>query len=214
MFRFLCPIAALAFAANINAATVLGNLDSRTPGDPVLFGSSTSITTLQSKAAAFTVDSTTSLGSVYLALSNFDDQDVFDVFIGSLSGTVITKLVDLVLMAPMRTNSNESQVWQFDPASMFTLSPGTTYALTLTGGGGTAYTWGRVGGSPVTPTGSATFTGYYFSDSLVPSFSPATDPNNTNSFAIIDTIAPVPAPGAIVLLPLGLALIAWRRVRG
>lgn len=212
MLRSLTLIATLAAAGQLNAAVVLGNLDSQTPGDPLLFGNTSSITALQSKAATFTVGSPTSLGSVFLALSNFDDQDVFDVFIGNLSGTSITRLVTLDLIAPTRTNSNRAQVWQFDPATDFTLAPGSTYALTLTGGGN-AYTWGLVGGSPTTPTGSATFTGYVFSSTLPRVYNPSTDPDNTNSFVITDTIKPVPAPAAIGLLPFGLALIAMRRSR-
>lgn len=210
----LLPIAAsVLFAGQVHAALVLGNLSTTTPGAPLLFGSTTTIDVFQSKAVSFTVDEDLRLGSVYLGLSNFDDADVFDVFLGSLSGTAITKVAQLSLTAPVRTQSNAAQVWQFNLTGLseFLLQPGTTYALTLMGGGTTSYTWGREGPIPITPTGLANFGNYYFSDDSGVIYNVSTDPELTNSFTIDGT--PLPLPPPITLLPAGLVLLALRRSR-
>lgn len=199
------------FSSQTQASIVLGNLNETTPGTPLLFGSTTSITNSQAKAVTFTVAASTRLGSAFLALSNFDNLDLFSIFIGSFAGNTITPLATLALTAPERTTSNNAQVWRFDYLGTpdFFLTPGITYALTLTGGGTGSYTWGQVGSPGVTPSGTATFGGYYFSDNAGASYSITTDPDLKNSFSIDDTGVPVPAPVAL-LLP-ALAWLARRR---
>jgi hypothetical protein len=211
--RLFPVLAAVLFAGHAQAALVLGNLSTTTPGASLLFGSTTSITETQSKAVSFTVDENLRLGSVYLGLSNFDEDDIFDVFLGSLSGPTITKVAQLRLTAPVRTEDNTARVWQFDLTGLsdLLLHPGTTYALTLMGGGGTSYTWGREGSTAIPPTGLANFGGYYFSNNSGETYSVSLDPELTNSFTINGTPLPVPAP--ITLLPAGLVLLALRRSR-
>jgi hypothetical protein len=210
----LFPIAAaVLFAGQVHAALVLGNLSTTTPGAQLSFGSTTTINEVQSKAVSFTVDENFRLGSVYLGLSNFDDADVFDVFLGSLSGTVISKVAQLSLTAPVRSQDNSALVWQFNLTGLseFLLQPGTTYALTLMGGSTTSYTWGREGLNPIPPTGPANFGNYYFSSDSGVTYNVSTDTHLTNSFAIDGTPLPLPAP--ITLLPAGLVLLALRRPR-
>lgn len=212
MKRLIATAAALVLAGATQAATILGNLSTTVPGTSLLFGSTTSITENQSKAAAFTVDQDLKLGSVFLGLSNFDTLDVYDIFIGSLSGTTISRLASLALTAPARTASNEALVWQLNLSGIdqLLLTPGTTYALTLAATGSVSnYTWGREGLVPIPPTGLATFGNYYFSNNGGLSYEVSDDPDLTNSFAIDGVPVPVPAP--VTLLPAALALLALRR---
>jgi hypothetical protein len=212
MIRSLAFIATLAVAGQSHAAVVLGNLDNTIPGTEVTFSSSTTISVTQAKAAVFTVDQTLRLDAVYLALGNFDDQDVPDFFIGALSGTSINSLRMLELIAPATSTDNTNRVWQFGATGTtpFDFQPGIDYALTLgVGDVATNITWGRVGPTS-TPAGLASITGYYFASlGSGGAFIPSTDAANTNSFTI--TGMPVPAPAPLALMALGLGLIAMRR---
>ena len=213
MIRSLSLAAGLLFACSSQAAVIMGNLASTTPGDPLLFGSTTSINPSQAKAAVFSVDQSLRLEQVFLGLSNFNNDDTFDIFIGSLSGNSITSLQALELLAPTRTADNSARVWEFGPTGGdLLLDPGTDYALTLTASVG-SYTWGRVGNDPVTPTGLATFGGYYFSTDSGTTFASSTDPNLTNSFTIIGAEVPVPAPALLLMLAMLPLLRMVRRRR-
>lgn len=210
MLRVLIFILTVSVASQLNAAVILGNLSTTTPGTSLTFGSTTTINTQQAKTAAFTVSQTLDLGSVYLALSNFDEDDGFDIFLGAKTGSSISKLVGLDLTAPARTQSNAAVVWQFDTAAAFQLAPGTTYALTLTGTAG-SFTWGREGATPLLPTGLADFDDYFFSNDGGSTYSVHADPNNTNSFTV--TGSPVPVPASVALMMLGLAVLRLPRRR-
>lgn len=82
MYRYAAALSIITLAGNLNAATVIGNLDNTTPGTPVAFTSTSTISVTQSKAAVFSVNQTLTLGSVFLALSNFDSDDTTDFYIG------------------------------------------------------------------------------------------------------------------------------------
>jgi hypothetical protein len=216
----VCGLALTMTATQASAAGFIGNISSTTPGQGLLFGSSSTISTTQAKSADFlTPDDgiTYSLGNVYLALSNFDDGDTELVTIRQDGPDPLlgTPSVQMTLVAPAKTADNSAFVWEFAPSSAFDLLPNTTYSLVVGATGG-SFTWGREGFLPETPTGVATFEVYQFSgtNGLDGPFNDSQDALNLNNFQVNAT-APaeaVPEPATVLGLVAfgGLGFLAKR----
>ena len=124
-------------ANTASGAIILGNFDN-SMGELTPALSTTSINPNQHKGVSFTLASAVEIDTLYLALTNFNDDDDFTVAIrnGDINGSAVA-IFDQV--SPTPSTANTALTWAFDSSAEIILGPG-TYAIDLREATNT-YTW-------------------------------------------------------------------------
>lgn len=183
----------MAFASSNSQATdIFGNY----PGND---GTVTSLSAGRAKALSFTMNSSSSLGSMVLRLRDIDPLAVINVQMMNDTGGIDPGTTVLANFTTPAFQGSGIFDYNFNPTTPFTLQSGTTYWLQVAYVSGTELgNTGWTASSPsLTPTGPlATYNGQRFSTNSGASW---TSSSIINTFKLDSTILPVPEPSTYAL---------------